>query len=231
MKWGSTFRETVSRHGLRRAVLRSGHNELQRVLPSSLCRIESPPADPYVWPAPENYETRSINTDEFHTGLCEEFKGKDFRWLFARGDVCVASIYSGEVVGYDFYATQATPVREGLVFVPPEGFWYAYTSRTASSHRGSRLARHRWRVARELRGRLSGSDTSLIWWVDVLNLESRAANRSTGTTSVLRGYAGFARVRARWICFASPGCKRLGARFEAAETPQLSKAAHDPDDT
>ena len=111
-----------------------------------------------------------VGEAEFHEHLCDELRGADYRWAFARGDVCAASFRGGELVGYAFFSSLPTRVRDGIAFMFPSDCVYSYASTTARSHRGRGLSRDVWKTARRYRVSVEGRDPKSIWYVDVGNL-------------------------------------------------------------
>ncbi|MGI9325450.1 MAG: hypothetical protein ACR2PZ_09550, partial [Pseudomonadales bacterium] len=82
---------------------------------------------------------------------------------------------------------------------------------------GKRLARERWKVGRATRRASSGIDSPRVWYINAINLESRAAGRRSGGTSVLQGYTGYIRLFRRWFTYRSPAARQFGAGFERAD--------------
>lgn len=212
----ATFRTAVRRHGIARAALRSLLGVGRRFVEFEICRLECSSGAPYAWPDVVGFETRVIvDSEEFHRALCSELKHVDYRWAFARGDMCAASFRGAELVGYTFYSTLPTRVRDGIQFVYPQTYVYSYAAATAPSFRGNRLEQDRWKAARRYRNE-QGGDPRLIWYVNVANLESRATSRSVGASFVLLGYLAYAKVGGRYRFFASRGARAAGAYFAEA---------------
>jgi hypothetical protein len=193
-------------------VLRYLSDLLQRVFKHEICRIESSSDDFSSLPEPEGYETRAIDSDEFRRSMSPELIGSEFPDAFTRGDMCIASLKDGEVVGYTFFTNQLTSVNDEIVFRFPETFLYNYGSMTAQSHRGKKLEGGRWKVGQIEQISRTGSDTPRIFYVNVMNLESRAAGRGY-TNNRLLGYSAYGRIAGRWFCFRSPDCRQIGAGF------------------
>lgn len=219
------FRDSVTRHGFWPTLLRAIYRQLRGTIEFELCRVESASGQPYDWTDLQGSVTRAVSCDEFHDNLCDELQDTDLRWAFERGDLCVATILEGKVVGYNFTTRHPTRVHEGLLFYFPDRYSYSFASLTAPSHRGRRLERERWKVARRVMQERTGSLLLSIWYINVANLESLAANKHSGVQQVLHGYAGFARLFGRWFTFASPGCRAVGAGFEARDTSPRGPAA------
>lgn len=209
----ANFRQSVARVGLWHTLVRYADARLRRLVPYELCRVESNYDEAYNWPVAAGYETRRVESGEFHDSLCPELAGEDFHWAFARGDVCIASFHDGSIVGHSLYTRLPTQVNDGVVFEFPSSFVYGFESRTAPSHRGRKLESSRWQVSQRVMEELEGHNVPRIFYIDVLNFESLAANRRPGVNNRLVGYSGYARVLGRWRTFRSPGCRRVGTGF------------------
>ena len=207
------FSESARRHGLLRTITRYVYGKCRRIVDFEVCRVGSDNG-PHDWPhAPKGYQTIRVNQQEFNHMLCDELKGVDYDWAFARGDHCIVNIHDGQIVGYSFSTLQPTRVKDGLVFRFPKGFMYGFAGMTAASHRGKKLQRERWKVRKSEYVREYGSVVRAIWYINVTNLESLAAVEHSGLNYTSHGYAGYVRCFGRWLTFSSPGCKRLGAGF------------------
>lgn len=209
----SRFRQSAQRHGIPKTLFRFVYRATQRLVTFSICRVEHSSLDPMNWPDVAGYETRAVDCNEFHTHLCDELKGTDFHWAFERGDICVASFYNQEIVGYSFSSYQPDLIRNELSFVYPRGFRYMFAARTSPSHRGNKLERDRWKVTRQAHKELNNAINPAIWYVDISNLESLATGKSAPIRSYLIGYAGYIRLFGKYFCFSSPGCRKLSTGF------------------
>jgi hypothetical protein len=214
-----SFRISVGRHGIVPSVRRSLLGRARRVVDFELCRVECNSGDPYTWPDVVGYDTRIVGEAEFHQCLCEELRDVDYRWAFKRGDICSASFHRAELVGYSFYSSLPTRVRDGVTFTfPPQHFVYAYASATAPSHRGRRLEQDRWKVARRQRNEVTGRDPRILWYVNVANLESRATSKAVRMSNVLLGYIAWVEIAGGCRFFSSSGCRRAGTLFVASDS-------------
>src|SRR5262249_45647427 len=135
------MRASIRRHGLVPTLQRRLLGRAKRVVEFEICRVECDSGEPFAWPDAVGYETRMVGEAEFHERLCDELRGADYRWAFARGDVCAASFCGEELVGYAFFSSLPTRVRDGIAFRFPSDYVYSYASTTAPSHRGRRLSR------------------------------------------------------------------------------------------
>lgn len=210
------FRASVRRHGLLPTVFRTLYGLARRVVEFEICRVEADTGQPYDWPDVEGYETRVVTGDQLHSRLCGELRHLDYRWAFARGSTCTASLCGDEIVGVTFSSTLPTRVNDAVEFEFPPDYVYSFASLTAPSHRGRRLEQDRWKVARRERIARTGKDPRAIWYVDVTNLESRATSKAVGTTNALIGYTAWARLGKRPLVFRSAGCRAAGAGFSVA---------------
>jgi len=176
-----------------------------------VCVIRASSSAPYDWPDVENYETRVVTLEEFRSQLSPELDQPGADWPFSRGDDCAASLLDGQIVGYSYYTYQDTIVRPDLVFLVPDGYVYGFKSFTAPSHRGKKLEPERWKAARIQRNQLTGRDPRTIFYINVVNLESLAANKMTDASTL--GYAAYANLFGRLWVLNSPGCKRHRTGF------------------
>lgn len=216
-----TFRLNVHRHGFGRALTRSVLTRAVKLTEFEICRVEFNSGAPYSWPDVDGYETQIVNDAEFHQHLCKELSHVDYRWAFERGDTCSASLLGDEVVGYTFYSSLPTRVRNGIAFTfPPEQYVYSFASATAPSHRGKRLDRDRWKVARRHRNAATGRDPRTIWYVNIANLESRASAKAVNLTipDEFIGHIAYINVAGQYRLFASARCERAGTRFIRASS-------------
>ena len=214
-----SFRTSVRRHGIVPTLRRSVLGRARRIVDFELCRVECDSGEPFSWPDVAGYDTRIVSEAEFHDSLCNELRDVDYRWAFTRGDVCSASFHGPDLVGYTFYSSLPTRVRDGIVFTfPAQRFVYGYASATAPAHRGRRLEQDRWKIARRQRNAVAGADPRLVWYINVANLESRAAFKAVRMTVLFVGYIAWARIAGGYRFFTSEACERTGTRF-------VSKAA------
>ena len=202
---------SVARHGPVKTALRYLYNELRRLIDFEVCVVQASSGAPYTWPDVQGYKTRVVEQTEFLEKWSEELKQDDLAWPFQRGDVCTASVCQDEIVGFNFYTFQDTIVRDGLTFRVPQGYVYSFKSFTAPSHRGRKLEPDRWKASRAHRNRVLGKDPKSIFYINVTNLESLAANKMSKSSTL--GYAAYALLFERLLIFNSPGCKRHKTGF------------------
>ena len=108
--------------------------------------------------------------------------------------------------------------RADHVFCFPRQFVYSYASMTAPSHRGNKLERERWKAGRAARKVALGADIPSIWYINVTNLESRAAHEHAGPTWRFHGYTGYVELFGSCYVFSSRRCRRIGVGFARADT-------------
>ncbi len=166
----------------------------------------------------EEYELRRVDCDEFHSRLPADIDDVDYRWAFDRGDTCMASLYEGVVVGWEFAASKSTHVKDGLEFVLPDGYWYSYGAFTHVDHRGQRLADARsaaW-------GDDSSSDSQLVWYINVKNQASMSiyGDGVEGVETI--GWAAYAKFLGRYWTMRSRSCREIGVGFKGVSSPALS---------
>lgn len=128
-------------------------------------------------------------------------------------ELCVD--FCGErIVGFLFSSTWPTAVRDGVTFSFPDRYVNGYGDYTAPDFRGRRLARDRFKAGREARQR-RGIDPRSIYYINLANLESRAAEVSTpsATPGIVLGYSAYWLAFGRFRFWASAGARRAGAGF------------------
>jgi hypothetical protein len=216
------FKASARRHGILWTILRYTDSFLRRYFTYEVCQVETNAEDYRDREDVEGFKIRSVSDREFRDCLCEELEEADYQWAFDRGDFCIASLRDDRIVGFTFYTRQPTVVRPGLVFSFPETCIYAYGSSTAPSQRGNKLESARWKAAQTEVIRRTGHDLPRIFYFNVMNLESRAANRRSGTNKRI-GYTGYLRA-GRWLCFRSFGCHRAGAGIQPEQQTRNSSA-------
>jgi len=217
------FKASVGRHGWLKSVARVIYNLPRRLVTFEFCGVYRN-ADEYPsWSDVDGYVTRAVDAREFHDGLCAELAGVDCRDAFARGDMCIATLYANEkeerkeVVGCSLYTQRPTRVRPGLEFRFRDAYVYSYGSRTATSHRGKKLESIRWHAAYDANLERFGRNVPRVFYIDVMNLESLSANNTAEVSNGLIGYSGYIGIAGRWFCFRSTGCAREGAGFWRSE--------------
>ncbi len=210
----ASWRTSLKRFGFWQSVRSGLLNLVRRVFDFELCVIQHVDKD-LLPPEPVNgYTCRLVDSEEFHANLCEEFRETDFRWAFERGDICLANICNGRIVGYDFSTQHPTVVTDGIEFFFPSQFAYGYAALTASDHRGRRLAPHRWYETFMERKK---DGVRPVFYFNLANSPSLKSNRNiTGPKTPVLGYTAYIRTSGRVICWRSPAAKALGVGFRAS---------------
>ena len=204
-------REKLTLHVKHHGLLRTGFvymlKVLRQLIDLDLMVVETASAGPTGSPVVEPYVTRQITADEYRQGARSLGEDHERPWAFDREDRCFANLFDSRLVGYQFYAKQITMIRDGLAFGFPDSLTYAYASFTHRDYRGRGLAQSRANARRHA-DRAQGIERDVVWYVSLDNLASRAANARIRSEHM--GYIGYVRIGGKYLCFASPGCKRAG---------------------
>jgi len=163
---------------------------------------------------PEGYEVRMVGLEdllpysETEPDLSPEF----LKQVFRRGDVCVASFYDTDLVGFSFQSGSRAPVTGQLDILVPERFLYIYKTWVRSDHRRKNLSQVQGYVRRQ--SRLEEDSTWGIWYVETHNypslLHSYLHPRERRLSA---GFIGWITVFGREIPFRSPRAKWLGVEL------------------
>ncbi len=204
----------IKHHGVFRTGLVYMFKASQRLVDLDLMLVETTSGKATESPVIEPYVTRQVTAGEYREGVRWLGEGHDRQWAFDREDRCFANMLDSQLVGYQFYAARYTVVRPNLAFAFPDTLAYAYASFTHPDHRGRRLAKSRANARRQA-DEAQGIRREVVWYVSVDNLASRAVSRKL--RSNLLGYLGYVKIRNRFFCFASPGCKRAGVSLVTTE--------------
>ena len=131
------------------------------------------------------------------------------RAAYQRGDVCVAALDAGRVIGYMWFAFGPVPHIRGIWVKFGPAARYSYKSFIRPSYRGRGIAPQLYRRANEIcprRGRVLN-----VLMVDIDNEASLRASYAAGRVPV--GYAGFFTLLGLTFTFRSPGARRCGFAF------------------
>jgi GNAT superfamily N-acetyltransferase len=131
------------------------------------------------------------------------------RAAYQRGDVCVAALDAGRLIGYMWFAFNAVPHIHGVWVQVGAAARYSYKSFVRPSHRGRGIAPQMYRRANQICPRRGRSLNVLI--VDLDNKASLRASYAAGRVTV--GYAGFLCLLGKTFTFRSPGARRCGFGF------------------
>ena len=201
------LRQHTKDHGFYRTGLTYSFAVLRRLVDFAVMRVYMAEGSPTKSPEVPDYVTRCVTDAEYEAGIKALEGDHQRKWAFDRGDQCVANFHGDQMVGYTFNSPHSTVVCPGLEFRFPDTSIYAYAAFTEPRHRGRRLdlarSNERKRVAQR-----AGIERRAIWYVLVNNYAARAAGKQAG--GVLAGYLGYVKFGHRFLCFASPRCKRAG---------------------
>lgn len=139
----------------------------------------------------------------------------------ARGHRCFGATRGGEVASFAWYATDPTPVDEGLEVSFAPDLLYMYKAYTAPQHRGRRL--HAACVTRALDAYARAGVRAMLCYVEAQNFRSLRAHRAAG-------YAEFGRIvtvelEGRYLVHESEGCRRYGVTLVPCDAPRAVVAA------
>jgi GNAT superfamily N-acetyltransferase len=131
------------------------------------------------------------------------------RASIARGESCVGAFDAGKLIGYAWFACEATAHVDGIWMDFDRRAIYIYRALVRPEYRGRGIAPVLYRAAD--RFFLEKGRDSTIICIDTVNRASvRAAERS-GARAV--GVAGYIKFRGAFIAFRTPGARRTGFRF------------------
>jgi GNAT superfamily N-acetyltransferase len=138
-----------------------------------------------------------------------DLRPESVRAAYARGDLCIAALDGGRLVGYCWLAFEPLPHLDGVwVGFGPDVAW-TYKSLVRSSHRGRGIARLLYRYADE-RCRERGRSASIIC-VESHNSPSIAAARRAGYED--DGWSAYLARNSGLRAWLSPRARRRGVAF------------------
>ena len=139
--------------------------------------------------------------------LGEELDSKLLNEFSERGDVCVASFFGEELVGFSFSSTTRAPVTPQLEVIVPPGFRYGYKSWTHPDHRRKKLSLGRTETKRS-------RELISIYYIETHNYPSLLRPyRHPSSRRVHMGYVGWIEFLGRDYPFASRRAKWVGCEF------------------
>ncbi len=142
--------------------------------------------------------------------LSEEF----LRDSETRRDVCIASFFNDELVGFDFFSTTKAPVTDQLEIIVPPGFNYSYKSWTHPDHRRNHLSTIRIDVGRD-------PEVTSMYYVETHNYPSLLRPYRYPTTRRQHmGYIGWVEFRGREYPFASRRARWVGIEYQRIGAPK-----------
>ncbi len=134
----------------------------------------------------------------------------DARRRLAQGQFFIASFADEALVGYDWYASGPVCLEQGAVYFvfDPSLICCAYSFvRPAYRRRG--LGADRWDFAHRVFAARGWRGT--VYYIETHNFSSlRAAAKRTEAAQRWVGMFAHVRLMGRWLCWTSPGCRRLG---------------------
>jgi hypothetical protein len=161
-------------------------------------------------PLEEGYVHREISLCELipfadsEGELAEELTTDFLREATERGDLCVASFFGKELVGFDFASTRRLPATPQLDQIIPPGFLYSYKSWTHPGHRRKKLGLGRIEIQRT-------QELNYIYAIETHNYPSLLRSyRQPLERRIRMGYAGWIEIRGRQYPFASRRAKWIG---------------------
>lgn len=164
------------------------------------------------YPEPSGYTMEMVDAARFSV-LAEPEQVTTFAQAFHHGHQCAVTCYQGELVGYNFFAEQRTPVNDNVDFLLGDDMLYSYAGFTAPEHRGRGLSPARWTFARQVREALGEHRETVLY----IGLDNLASLYSGGKSrNELIGYSAYWTLGQRTFCFRSPGCKAKGVGFVAS---------------
>jgi len=128
---------------------------------------------------------------------------------FARGDICVAALYHGDIVSYDWRAFTATPHMHGVWVDFKKGYRYGYKAFTRPKFRRKRL--HHVASLFTDKMMLERGISRGIAFIETHNYPSLISNAKRGNECI--GYAGYFNLFGKIIPFRTKGTKKHGFRF------------------
>ena len=161
-------------------------------------------------PAADGYVHRQVPLSELlpYAGgdgeLGQELSREFLRQAIDRGDLCVASYFGDELVGFDFSSSQRVPATSQLDHIIPRGFLYSYKSWTHPDHRGRRLGIYRIEIQWD-------QGLHFIYAIETHNYPSvLRPYRPPAERRIRMGYAGWIEFRGRHIPFVSRRARWIG---------------------
>jgi GNAT superfamily N-acetyltransferase len=131
-------------------------------------------------------------------------------WRLAQGQFFIGSFAGETLVGYDWYAPGPLCLERGAVyFVFDPSFICCAYSFVQPAYRGRGLGADRWDFAHRVFAARGWRGT--LYYIETRNFSSlRAAAKRTDAAQRWVGTFVHIRLIGRWICWTSPGCRRLG---------------------
>jgi len=131
------------------------------------------------------------------------------RNAFAKGDVCDAIHYNGQIVSFHWAAFNATHDHDGVFIEFGDDYRYNYFSYTLPEFRGRHLPRL-FKPLRDLNSVARGR-TRCISYISIDNDASMRAAEGNGNRRV--GFAGYVARGPLFVAFRTPGARNCPMRF------------------
>jgi GNAT superfamily N-acetyltransferase len=138
-----------------------------------------------------------------------ELKESMLRAAFARGDRCVGAFAGDRLVGYVFFAFQATPYSGDIWVDFDKRARYAYKAFLLPAYRGRRAGLELYDLSQQVCPSLDRT-----FQLAVINIENTPSVRSAlsmGARSA--GYLGYVELFGKFVPLRSPGARRHGFSF------------------
>lgn len=207
-------RSYLARWGALRSAYAFVMDKVRDYLGFSLCVVVSRPAMGKRLPAIDTSypgrEYRLLNEQELLAHSSDptlELNAGFIRERLMVGDTCSGALEGGVLLGYVWRAFSPVSVRDTLWVDAGEAGRYVYKAYTRPEYRGQNIS-NSISVATEsiYKGR-----THNIAFIESHNYPSIRSALKMGNAVV--GYAGHWKIGQRYVCFRSPGARRLGFRF------------------
>jgi hypothetical protein len=163
---------------------------------------------------PERYSARMVNFEDLlhFVGKVPDLSRDFLEVAFSRGDICVASFFDNELVGFSFQSQVRAQVSAQLEILAPAGFRYTYKTWIHSDHRRRNLSQLQDYVrhcSRDTKSRDRG-----MWYVETSNYPSLLHSyRHPNDRTLKIGYVGWYSFFGRHIPFRSSWARWLGVEL------------------
>ncbi len=208
----SSFVERARYLGARRALYAALMNMLARLIGLHLHHvfINQGIASDGQFVSNPAYVNRMVGFDELrsYAGRVEGLDDEFLDFAETNGDVCAASFFGDELVGYDFSSSKRARVNEQLDILVPYGFSYGYKGWTHPDHRRHKLSLARIELKRDKR---LGAG---IYYIETHNYPSlMRPYRYPAARRLHMGYIGWVEIFGRLIPFATRRARWIGLEF------------------
>ncbi|HUQ25649.1 MAG TPA: GNAT family N-acetyltransferase [Burkholderiales bacterium] len=161
---------------------------------------------------PQGIDIRPVSADESIAACADpalDLAESSVRAALARGDLCVGAFHEGRLIGYSWFAYQATAHVDGIWMDFDTSAIYIYRALVRPEYRGRNIAPNLYRMPDQLF--LEKGRRSAIICIDTANRPSlQAAERSGARTA---GFAGYFKLGPGFASFRTAGARRMGFRF------------------